>query len=68
VSNVTLPYQVASSVIAARIYPFALTPAQVAQNFAAGYLWQAPPPGASGEPTISFPKMIKIGDFEIPVM
>jgi len=38
----------AASILAARIYPFALSAPQVAQNYAAGYLWRGDPPGACG--------------------
>jgi hypothetical protein len=51
----------------ARIYPFALTPAQVAQNYAAGYLW--PPDSNPGGPGVySTGPYIKIGDLHIPVI
>ena len=54
-------------IMAARIYPFALTPAQVAQNFAAGYLWPLDwNPGGPGVYTTG--PYIKIGSFDIPVV
>ena len=53
-------------VVVARIYPFALTPTQVAQNYAAGYLW--PPDASPGGPGIyTTGPYIKIGSFDIPV-
>jgi len=51
--NASASYNVAQSVPAFRYYPFALTPAQVAQNYAAGYLWPLSPAPVMQRPPIT---------------
>jgi hypothetical protein len=52
----------------ARIYPFCLSAAQIAQNFAAGYLWLSPDPNPGGPVDYPTGPVIKIGKFDIPVL